>query len=272
MNGYTPESLAGLRASLDTLGAGRSSDSEVGQADQVVMVVTDERASDSPPDAGAAPVAMAPSVGASQGGVGTLRAILLGEAAPDEQRRVAALERRLDALAAQLDEVTVATRSSDVVVGSLAALQQQIDALRHEQELQTTITAERLRQSDDRCRMRQRRVRATSHLELRRLRQRIYAAADLPSARHRPGAPRSAVGQHADDRPLWPFEDGAGSELADRGVRAGGTVAPATAWLAVWDATVVWWRAFAVLWVALFHAAGEDARAAADHIRDMFRR
>lgn len=288
MNGYTPDSLAGARVSPDVLGARGSSDTQAGRADPVVLVVTDDRNGASTSDAEPEAAPLLPSVGASESGVGTLRAILLGKETPDEQRRVAALERRLEELAAQLDAVTVTARAGDVVLGSLAALQQQIDALRHEHEHQTATTAERLRLADERCRVRQRRARASSHLELRRLRQRIYAGGSLPSLSRAPGTRPSGRGQHADDRPLWPFEDAgeqvspavrfsapgaarhAGVETAARA--DGGAVEPSIAWMAMRDATSAWFRALVLLWVALFHAAGEDARAALSHLRDLFRR
>jgi hypothetical protein len=278
VNGYTPESLAGARVPPDAWGSRGSPDIQTGRADPVVLVVPNDREGAAMTDDGPEPAPLLPPAGASESGVGTLRAILLGKEASDEQRRVTALERRLEGLAAQLDEMTVAARAGDVVLGSLAALQQQIDALRHEQEHQATTTAERLRQADDRCRVRQRRARASSHLELRRLRQRIYASGGLPSLSRVPGALPSDGGQHADDRPLWPVEDLSGQVSAHHAgaetqVRADGeAVEPSAAWTAVCDATSAWFRALALLWVALFHVAGEDARAAYGHLRDLFRR
>lgn len=134
--------------------------------------------------------------------VRTLRALLLGDNAPDYEARLAAIERRLDALTAErasaprgepvappvlerrldalakrVDQIYDSARAADVTVNSLAQVRRELDDVRLEQATLSESVAEQLRLADARCRLRQRRARGANRMELQRLRRRVYARA-----------------------------------------------------------------------------------------------
>jgi hypothetical protein len=131
----------------------------------------------------------------------TLRAILLGADTHDDTRvadeRMAAVERRLDTLAAELGELRTATRGNDATAEFMTAVRREIAALRAQQLDMMEHIRERERVADERCRLRQRRIRTAEHVELRRLRRARSApgATTMPSLAAMPSAeitPRAA--------------------------------------------------------------------------------
>jgi hypothetical protein len=143
-----------------------------------------------------------PEGGTPDNSVRTLRALLLGDNAPDYEARLAAIERRLDALAAErasaprgesvappalerrldalakrVDQIYDSARAADVTVNSLAQIRRELDDVRLEQATLSENAAEQMRQADARCRLRQRRARGANRMELQRLRRRVYARA-----------------------------------------------------------------------------------------------
>lgn len=195
----------------------------------------------------------------------------------EEAARLAAMEQRLDALARQLDETHGAARAGDVTLHSLAELQRQIQDLRLDHAHATMDLTAQVRQADDRCRLRQRRARASARLELLQLRRRVYAHATgqvaysrstLRSTGRSVGAPNEPAGTP----PIWPAAQGAGARNVNATVRPGGEMDTATAWRAVRLTTVAMVRALFALIVVLAHLAVEDVRAASQHLAELFHR
>lgn len=106
--------------------------------------------------------------------------------------RLAGIEQRLDALAAQLDAAQAAARGGDVTLQTLSMLQRQVEELSQDQGRLAEETATRLKAADDRCRLRQTRVRTARRQELQRLRRRVYAPSSGLS-----GAPRATASHGA---------------------------------------------------------------------------
>jgi hypothetical protein len=241
-------------------------------------------------------------------GVQALRALLLGgesrEYAPrlaDIERRLEALdvraasgtgdarlaaaEQRIAALAAPIEEAQAAARGADVTLNGLAALQRQVEDLRLDHLHLAGDMVERLRDADERCRLRQRRARSASRLELQQLRRRVYARAQASAA--------AAEERAASEPPVWPLAEadeaaatdgaGEGNDHTALALEAGAGMSPgglteaegldaATAWRALRRSAAAFVHALVALIVALAHLAADDVRSAAQHIRDVFTR
>jgi hypothetical protein len=267
-------------------------------------------------------------------GVGALRAILLGgepreyglrlaaierrlderaarpaarpDTGPDERdARLAALEQRVERLAESIEQARDAARGADVTLDSLHVLQRQLDDLRRTQAHLEAGTAERARDAEERCRLRQRQVRTASRLELQRLRRRLYArngAVKLPAEegraaqRPRDSQPPRPAHPLAEDPhaglPGWDLREGqwtpahsVAREIAQPAdapdvpdmpdalaADSGDDVDVSTAWRAVRRSCVAFLRALLAWVVILAQLAADDMRAAAQRIGELFRR
>jgi hypothetical protein len=244
--------------------------------------------------------------GAPAAGVGTLRAILLGNNAPAEQpARLAAIERRLDELAAQLERTQAAARGGDVTLASLANLQQQVADLRQRAETvpiprehapaadelaelrrqvedlrrgqahQTGAFMEELRQTEARCLLRQRRARSANRMELAALRRRVYAPqtlrrtnAALPTREPVHAIPL-AQASYASARPA---PHGAAAQPARSGGRRVAPRTGAEAWGEVWHTLVAFLAAVWAVIALLGRMLGEDLKDAWIGLGELLRR
>jgi hypothetical protein len=233
--------------------------------------------------------------------VHALRSLLLGSDAPDLDARLAAMERRLDTLAAdransvvgearlgqieqrlemltaRLEDVYDSARAGDVTLSSLTGLQRQLEELRLDHVHATTTMVQQIKQTDDRCRLRQRRARIASRPELHRLRRRLYAqglrvpgpvapvvipgATPVQGTRGALRTPAPAPQRARVVNQLPPD----GSQVVGKDVDVRG------AWRAVRrSGTALLWALF-VLTGLLAHLAWEDLKAAWQHLNDLFR-
>lgn len=180
---------------------------------------------------------------------------VLGQAPAEDGARLAAIERRLDALARQLDDAHGAARAGDVTLQSLAELQRQIQDLRLDHAHATVDLVAQIRQADDRCRLRQRRARASVRLELLQLRRRVYARPQGQGQTYR--ASTRTVGA---------------AQSAAAAAQPGREMDAQTAWRAVRSHSAALAHALFALIVVLAHLAAEDLRAAGEQLVGLFRR
>jgi hypothetical protein len=252
--------------------------------------------------------------GVPENGVHALRAILLGSDSRDNGARLEAIERRLDErdaslrtleqrlerLAERIEEARDAARGADVTLDSLTALQRQMDELRRGQTHLAADIAERARDADERCRLRQRQVRTASQLEMQRLRRRLYSHDRDAEPWAPPGrvAPRGATMSAPAAQPVQtahPLANDPNAGLPGWDLREGqwmpaGTVTPpayepdalddsgdgdfldaSTAWRAVRRSIATLLRALLAWFVVLAHLAVDDMRAGAQRIGELFR-
>jgi hypothetical protein len=244
-----------------------------------------------PTIAGAAPAA----------GVGTLRAILLGDlgnAAPAaEPGRLDAIERRLDEMAAQVERAQAAARGGDVTLASLANLQRQVADLRQRAETvpipresvppdadelaelwrqvedlrrgqahQTGVFLEEMRQVEARSQLRQWRARSANRIELMALRRHIYAPRTLRRTNAVLAArmPRPAGYATPHARPI--------AQPARRGGRRVAPQTGAEAWGDVWQALVAFLAAIWAMLALLGRMLGEDLKDAWIGLGELLRR
>jgi hypothetical protein len=235
-------------------------------------------------------------------GVGTLRAILLGNSTPDDRpARLATLELRLDELAAQLERTQAAARGGDVTLASLANLQQQVadlrqraetvpiqrepapasdevaelrrqvEDLRRNQAHQTGAFLEELRQSEARCQLRQRRARPANRMELAALRRRVYAPEMLRRTSASPEAPATPTAYASPNaRPV--ASEPAAAQVARRAGRRGAPQTGAEAWSEVWHTLVAFLAAVWAMIALLGRMLGEDLKDAWIGLGELWRR
>jgi hypothetical protein len=275
---------------------------ELDGPEEPVALVDEENTAPARPTALAAPVSAA--AGAANG-VHALRALLLGSEPPDygarldaiERRlaeigahpsggaadapeaRLRAVEQRLERLAESVEQARDATRGADVTLESLAALQQRLDDLRRDQAHLLAEIAERAREADERCRLRQRQVRTARRAEAQWLRRRLYAKeAALAQTR----VPADAGAHPRATATLATTSAGAGRwEMVESSAPADDEPAvfhtaddaldARDAWRAVWQSLAALLRALWAWIVIVAHLAADDMRAAAQQIANLFR-
>jgi hypothetical protein len=179
------------------------------------------------------------------------------QAARSDAPRVPELGRRVDALAARVEDALDLARGGDVSVHALSTLQRQVDALR--MELSELSERTRLRQREARM------ARTAQRAELLRLRMRVYAPpGTFGSSRLR------AIERRAEQRAI---ASSSGSDLSGPAldaVRQGHDAG--AAWRVFSHGIVVFFGALLTLIVVVARLTGEHLRDAWDHLMALFGR
>jgi hypothetical protein len=185
------------------------------------------------------------------------------QTARSDAERVPELGRRVDALAARVEDALDLARGGDVSVHAHSTLQRQVDELRLEQSELSETLATRIRALEERTRLRQREARTARRAELLRLRLLVYAPPEtFGSSRLR------AIERRAEQRA---FASSGASELSGPAldaVRQGHDAG--AAWRVFSHGIVVFFGALLTLIVVVARLTGEHLRDAWDHLMALF--